>query len=87
MPSRRESSRQAQDRAVRSRVNSAMAKDPGQGPKGHDLTARAAMVMNSVPPTTDEQKLDAGRYVRRYAVANGLKMSDIQDVLDALNVP
>lgn len=45
------------------------------------------MVLNSVPPTTDEQKLDAGRYVRRYAVANGLKMSDIQDVLDALNVP
>lgn len=72
---------------VNKNINAALAKDPGVGPKGDSMNLKAQSVLGGIQPVSEEDKLLAGKYVRRYAVREGLKMHDIQDVLDMLDVP
>lgn len=81
------SSRASSDRAIQAKINAAMAKDPGMGPPRTDVANRSRFILGAVQPTTEEDKLEAGKYVRRWAVQQGLRMRDIQDMLDMLGVP
>lgn len=81
------SSKARSDRAVEAHISAAMAKDPGQGPPRTDAASRSRFILGAVQATTEDDKLAAGKYVRRWAVREGHRMGDIQDVLDMLGVP
>lgn len=61
--------------------------DPAVGPKRNELQDRIVAQIGYVPPVSEEQKIAAGKIVRRWAVREGVKMPECQEILDMLDVP
>lgn len=61
--------------------------DPAIGPKRDELGDRVLAQIGYIPPVNEDQKLAAGKMVRRWAVKQGMKMPEVQEILDMLNVP
>lgn len=61
--------------------------DPSVGPKRDEIGDRVHAQIGYVAPVTEQQKLFVGKLVRRWAVSEGMKMPEVQDILDMLDVP
>lgn len=58
--------------------------DPEAGPKRDEMGARTEVYVLTRLPITDEDRVAAAKYIRRWAVKNEIK--DWQTVLDALDL-
>ncbi len=58
--------------------------DPSVGPKRDEMGSRTEVLVLTKLPVTDDDRMAAAKYVRRWAVKN--KIKDWQEVLDALGL-
>jgi hypothetical protein len=62
-------------------------RDPSVGPKRDELGDRVHAQIGYVAPVNERQKLFVGKLVRRWAVKEGIRMPEVQEILDMLDVP